>query len=607
MKRKGKGRGLTMKQRILYSVLIAVAVTVVILSAVNRMFLHSTSMKTALYNYSEINRLTGKYLDEAIHNAETGINRMVFEGNFQQSLLSYEQGKGQLQEEELKYNVKEVLASSLVISDLYGGIISNVIVFDVDGRYIASMRDYNQDADISSSRWKKAAEDLKGKSLWVETHRDSDDTYLQHADVISVAKMLYSTELSYGNNMYGKCIGYVLVNIKEQDFARLYSDVAYGNSGTLRIVDEENMILSSGNKEEIGTAIDGRLLCDAQSAVPKRVDGKRLVLSNYYNRSTGWRLVGNVEESELTIAVSSQWMNFAVIAVVVFVLILLIMVYVSKRITEPLAALQKEMKRVEGGDFSVRLENSSILEINDLINGFQVMVCRLDELMEHVYESGKREQELQLMVTEARLSILQNQMNPHFLYNTLDSIGWMAALSGQQGISQMVNSLGEILRASVKMDTFISTVDVELELLQKYLYIQKVRHGEKLKVSIKAEESLMKCRFLKFMLQPFVENAIVHGLRETGEQLSIEIRIYGTGDMLVSEVRDDGRGMEAAVRERLFMEKEAEGKHTGTGCCNVYKRLQLVYKDRFQCRAESEPEKGTGIIIKIPLLIEIEQ
>ena len=159
---------------------------------------------------------------------------------------------------------------------------------------------------------------------------------------------------------------------------------------------------------------------------------------------------------------------------------LFIMNYVSKKITEPLAALQTEMKRVEQGDFAMNLiTDSNVVEIHDFINGFQMMVHKLDELMEHVYESGKREQKMQLFVTEARLSILQNQMNPHFLYNTLDSIGWMATLSGQNGISQMVNSLGDILRASVKMDSFISTVDMELDLLQKYLYIlYLVERGE---------------------------------------------------------------------------------------------------------------------------------
>ncbi len=603
--RKWKNCCFTMKQQILYSVLTAVAVTVVILSIVNRVFLHNTSMNTALYNYNEISRLTGKYLDEIIQNAEKGINRMIFADNFQKVLLDYEVEREQIDQDILRDAVQNELASSVVVSDLYSGIISNVIVFDVEGKYIASMRDYNRDADISQSRWKAKAQQKNGKSLWIDTHRDADDTYLQHANVLSVAKMVYSTDLVSDNKMYGQCIGYVLVNIKEQEFVKLYQDMSYGESGIMRLVNSQNIILSSPNKNEIGQQLDERLLGDTGTAEIKKIDGKRQVLSNYYNRDTGWHLVSNVLAGELTAAVNNQGMNFAIIAVAVFLLMLFIMNYVSKKITEPLAALQTEMKRVEQGDFAMNLiTDSNVVEIHDFINGFQMMVHKLDELMEHVYESGKREQKMQLFVTEARLSILQNQMNPHFLYNTLDSIGWMATLSGQNGISQMVNSLGDILRASVKMDSFISTVDMELDLLQKYLYIQKVRHGDKLKVFIEVKDDVLKCQILKFMLQPFVENAIVHGLKETGEQLSIWIRIYRQNGFLVSEVEDNGHGMEQRVMKNLFMEKEGSGKHTGTGCSNVYKRLQLVYKEQFQCQVESRLQTGSKILIKIPLIEE---
>lgn len=599
---KGK-RCLTMKQQILYNVLIAVAVTVLILSVVNRVFLHHTSMDTALNNYNEISRLTGKYLDAAIQNAESGINRMVFSDNFQEVLLDYAVKQGQAEQELPRYAVLDELTSSIVVSDLYSGIVSNVIVFDVEGKYIASMRDYNRDADISQSDWMEEVLKRNGKSLWLDTHRDANDTNLQYTNVLSVVKMVRSTNRTSDNKLYGQCIGYVLVNIKEQEFAKLYQDMVYGETGTMRLVNSENIILSSPDKEEIGQQLDSRLLVSTKTASLKEIDGKQLILSASYNRNTGWYLVSNVQMNELTVAAKNQGMNFAIIAVGVFLLILILMNYVSRRITKPLAKLQAEMKRVEQGEFKVKLStDSSIVEIHDFINGFQMMVRKLEELMEHVYESGKREQEMQLFVTEARLAILQNQMNPHFLYNTLDSIGWMAALSGQNGISQMVNSLGDILRASVKMDTFISTVDTELNLLKKYLYIQKVRHGEKLKVTIEALDDVKECQILKFMLQPFVENAIVHGLRETGEQLSIHIRVYRQQELLISEIEDDGRGMEEQVRKQLFQEKEGNGKHTGTGCSNVYKRLQLVYPKQFQCQVESRHMKGSRICIQIPLI-----
>lgn len=258
-KRVRKKRCYTMKQQILYSVLVAVIVTVVILSIVNRVFLSHISTDTALNNYGEINRLTGEYLDEAVQNVEDGINRMVFSDNFQNVMVNYEMERGDIPQDILQNTVRDELASSIVISDLYSGIISNVIVFDIDGKYVASMRDYNEDTDISSSDWKEEVSKRNGKSYWIDTHRDENDTYLRHADVLSVAKMIYSTNLVSNNSLYGKCIGYVLINIKEQGFAKMYQDMAYGKTGTMRLVNDNDTIVSSANKSEIGTQMDERL------------------------------------------------------------------------------------------------------------------------------------------------------------------------------------------------------------------------------------------------------------------------------------------------------------------------------------------------------------
>ena len=133
-KRVRKKRCYTMKQQILYSVLVAVIVTVVILNIVNRVFLSHISADTALNNYGEINRLTGEYLDEAVQNVEDGINRMVFSDNFQNVMVNYEMERGDIPQDILRNTVRDELASSIVISDLYSGIISNVIVFDIDGK-----------------------------------------------------------------------------------------------------------------------------------------------------------------------------------------------------------------------------------------------------------------------------------------------------------------------------------------------------------------------------------------------------------------------------------------------------------------------------------------
>lgn len=630
--KKESARRITMKKQILYSVLLVTAITAAVLMLVNRVTLYRSTMNTALDNYNEISRLSGSYLDEAIKNVESGINRIVFTGDFQEVLVEYEEEKEAGQElAALASNVQNELADTVVISNLYSGIISNIVVFDTDGAYIASMRPYSSTADLTLA-YQEAADARSGRMMWVETHRDAADTYLQYANVVSVVKKIYSTNLSSDNSMYGQGIGYVLINIDEKKFQALYQDMIYGETGRMWVINGEHVIVSAEDKEQLGETLDERLIGEIGTASQRRIDGERTIISNYYNQSSGWYLVSSVSSDELMMTAKNQTMNSCIIAAAMFALVLFVMYQLSMWITRPLTELQQEMKKVEKGDFSIQLQSqSNVAEIQDFISGFQVMIRRLDELMREVYEAGKKERELQLTVTQSKLAILQNQMNPHFLYNTLDSIGWMAMLGGQSELSRMVNNLGDILRATVKMDSFTSAVRSNLELLNKYLHIQKVRYGDRLHVSIESEEAAQDCQMLKWMLQPFVENAIVHGMRETGEPLRIRVRIgltdtattgaaeeskaavsventaaakntaVGGSHMLLAVVEDDGRGMDGQTASQLFAEKEETGRHTGIGCNTVYQLLCLVYGEHFLCEVESRPGQGSRITVKTPV------
>lgn len=307
-----------MNQRILFMVFAVVAATVVILSVINVFFLHKASVDTALDNYSEINRLTGNYLDEEIRNTDSGMNRMVFESNFQQALVEYAKRRQGEEQEIWREKVREALVSSLVISDLYDGIISNIIVFDTDGNYIASMRDYRDDARIAGEEWKEQADALRGKSLWLPTHKDPNDTFLKQANVISIGKTLYSTKLSTENPYYGRPIGYVLMNIRESDFAQLYLDMSYGNTGVLYVVDESGTILSAADKSLLGQKLEDGFLGEKNEVTYRKNDGINYVLSSSYNRNTGWTLAGTVEASELTNGIRNQWINLVVVAFAVY-------------------------------------------------------------------------------------------------------------------------------------------------------------------------------------------------------------------------------------------------------------------------------------------------
>lgn len=593
---------LTMNQQILYTVLIVVIVVSATISLINFFVIQKNAKITALENCDERNRLTENHMNVVISSLESVMNRIVYSEGVQYAMSSYDQREHDQDLYVLQERVREELTDAAVVSELLTGVLANIIVFDKDGNYITSIWDYNKEANIGETGWKELADQKQGAPMWLPYDRDENDLRLKHKNIISVVKKIYSTKQYSRNNTYGSGIGYILFHIREDDFSHYYKDMSYGKSGVFYVVDGNNRILSSSDSSRVGTLLQEAYIHRQNQAVYQTIDGTNYALLSAPIAKTGWYLIEHIQEEELIAGTKKQ--NSYLLGVTILVVILTgsLMSFLSKKITRSLTTFQAEMKKVEQGDFSISMSDSGmILEVQELFHSFNVMVKQLEHMMSQIYASAKREQQMQLYVTEARLSILQSQMNPHFLYNTLDSIGWMATLGNYGDISPMVYNLGEILRASIHMDTFVSKVRFELELLNKYLYIQKVRYQERISVLVQAKEEVLDCEILKFMLQPFVENAMIHGMRENGSVLQITIRIEKQGDSLCTVIQDNGRGMEAEVRQAFFQEKpHHQGKTTGKGCYNVAQRLQLVYGDGAECKVESRLGEGTTVTIQIP-------
>lgn len=592
----------TMNQQIRYTVLIVIVAVSATISLINYFVIQKNARNTALENCDEQNRLTGNHMEVVISNLESVMNRIVYSQGVQYAMSSYDQREQNTDRYVLQERVREALTDAAVVSELLTGVLANIIVFDREGNYITSIWDYNEASNIGETHWKELADQRQGKSMWLPYDRDENDLRLKNKHIVSVVKKIYSTKQYSSNNTYGSGIGYILFHIREDDFSAYYQDMSYGESGVFYAVDEEGTILSSTDKSRVGTALQEDYIHRQNQAVYKTIEGTEYALLSAPIGTTGWYLIQHIQEEELIAGTKKQNSYLLIVTILVVVITGSLMAYLSKKMTRSLTNFQAEMKKVEQGDLSISMSDTGmILEVQELFHSFHVMVKQLKHMMNQIYESAKREQQMQLYVTEARLSILQSQMNPHFLYNTLDSIGWMATLGNHGGISQMVYSLGEILRASINMDTFISNVRFEIDLLNKYLYIQRVRYQERLHACLQVQEEAMDCEILKFMLQPFVENAMIHGMRENGRVLNITITIEKQGDYLKTAIQDDGRGMEEAVRETFFQEKQYhQGKTTGKGCYNVAQRLQLVYGNRSNCQVESRLGEGTLVTIQIP-------
>lgn len=280
---------------------------------------------------------------------------------------------------------------------------------------------------------------------------------------------------------------------------------------------------------------------------------------------------------------------------IVLLIILVIGLKFSSSITKPIEKLMKKMSNVEKGNFE--LDNGELPkyrdEIGQLSRSFDKMTYRLDMLIQENYVK-------QLMLKDAEYHTLKAKLNPHFLYNTLDSINWLARMNGQLQISGMVKALGNLLRSTVSDKEFITIKD-EIANLDNYIHIQKFRFEERLAYRMEIPEHLYALSMPCIILQPIVENSIKYGVEHSNDVCEIRITAEEHADRLVISVADTGPGMDPDYLEKLESnETTAEG--TGIGLKSINSRLKILFGEPFGIDIDSKAGQGTKVAISIPYM-----
>lgn len=286
------------------------------------------------------------------------------------------------------------------------------------------------------------------------------------------------------------------------------------------------------------------------------------------------------------------------VALIVFIFMVLILLYVNyratKRMISPLSNLSKQMKKVQTGVFEgVRIDNKiGASEINSLAEDFNVMVEKIDTLIQENYLE-------KMLLQESELKLLQSQINPHFLYNTLESINWMAKAGRTKEISVMVQALSKLFRNAVNNKDTAITVKEELDLLWNYIAIQKIRFEDRLETYVDVEEKFLDYKIPKFILQPLVENSIKYALERYSTTCIIKVYARSSGAGMKLYIKDNGPGIDEAQLERIRTNQPVESK-SGIALKNIRRRLEIMYHTDNAMEFESEAGKGTTIIINIP-------
>lgn len=420
-----------------------------------------------------------------------------------------------------------------------------------------------------------------------------DNSENQYRWVITLTR---AVEITHGKSTDQ---GILLIDIRYNSLQQILENISLGNQGYLYMISGSGELIYHPKMQLIET---GELTENLEAAAGYRdgscrekYNGEMRDVSVKFVGYTGWKLLSVIPEKGLSFS-NLKMRLFVVFVTASFLLILvLINAFISSHITNPIQELEKSVNAIEEGELDTEVYSGGSYEIRHLGRSIGDMARRIRELMQDIVteHESKRKNEF---------DILQSQINPHFLYNTLDIIVWMIENEQKEEAVRVVTALARFFRISLSKGKSIIPVSDELEHVRNYLTIQQMRFKNKFTYVIEAGEDVMNLASLKLMLQPLVENAIYHGMEFMDGDGEIQIKVYREGEELRFLVRDNGLGMTQQQVENLLSEKKhvSSKRGSGIGVRNVNERIRLYFGEDYGLSIESEPDEGTVISIRLP-------
>lgn len=407
-------------------------------------------------------------------------------------------------------------------------------------------------------------------------------------DVFSLAKAVQDPET-------GEVLGVILLDIRHDIIQSSINGVTIGEKGFVFVMDQEDNI--------VYTPVNGIVYrvnpkwVKAMEPMSVQIQGGSYQIRSELSPYTGWRTVGVFSMDEVMSSVNTIVYILFTCVIISLVLVVIVSFKFSRTLTNPIFKLKRLMKQAESGDLTVRFNFEHNDEIGELGQSFNHMIARIDQLIQMVYVEQENKR-------TAEMKSLQEQIKPHFLYNTLDTISWMARDYDAEDIVRLVDALTNMFRIGLSHGKDIITVKEEITHVSNYLYIQKIRYKDKLNYVIHVDESLYAIEVPKLILQPLVENAIYHGVKAKRGGGTITITGVPEGENLVFTVQDNGAGMPQEKVEELnrrMSERSVLDEQKSFGLFYIRERIQLCYGKGYGVHVESTLGEGTRVTITLPL------
>lgn len=450
--------------------------------------------------------------------------------------------------------------------------------------------------EIKSKEWYRRALSDRGKISWGYIEDDLSNNY--HLSLIRAVM-----------DSRGKKIGVLVININPYELTDI---ISMNSENNIIVLDSETISLDKNysiDKNSFSLVEKKELTNGDNSILKGNFNNKSsYIVWNSFSieksLSNKFGVFTSLPVSEITEQTRAVIINIIGSVALAIIFSIIIILYFSKNIASRVNLLRSEMHRVVKGDFDIGKSIEGNDEIGQLYEDLNIMINSIKRLINEVYKGKIQKEKLKAYQKEVEFKMLSSQINPHFLYNTLETIRMKAFCNGDKEIANIVKKLGKIMRRNLEVSGKVVTLESELKLIGDYLEIQSMRFEGMVEYNLDVQEELdiESYTILPLLLQPVVENAFVHGLEEKSGKGEILIKIFKRSEYLIIEVEDNGAGIE---RDKLLELKKGlniteEGKRS-IGMKNVNERIKIHYGQEYGLGIESELHKGTKVTLCLPV------
>ena len=472
---------------------------------------------------------------------------------------------------------------------IYPAQAKNITVYDTDGNIFYDLGYdgfYPEDVDMILTRLKNEDQDV-----WAYAHTYRD------RDILVLGRRIYE---QYSKS---RVIGYTLISIDEKIFSKtVLEPVGLADSSNIMYMNMDGMVLSSWDRNvSLGQTVEPELLENIQEKLPARKasfsihkDGEEQLVTYIFNKNLNQLFVYTMPYHYINSEVYVMLRRILIVAFLLVVLCIGIVAMVYLGITSPIRSMLDFCKELSRGNLSVRISDKHKDELSDLSKSMNHMADTIQHLMEQQKDQEKKKREMELQM-------LQYQLNPHFLFNTLNSLRFVAAMHKDQIVSDGIQALSSLLQNTLTNKNEYITIKEELENLENYFSILRIRYAGSFEYSFHVEDDeLLTCLVPKLILQPLAENSVMHGSSDDGSVMEIQITLWEENGHIVIELNDDGKGFEV-TQESLAPHKERRK----IGISNVNDRIQLNFGREYGLHIDSHPGEGTTCTLTLPRLEQV--